>query len=294
MVFLSSDFLRDVFFIAYLSVAVLVVLVVTVILWRVNPEKKWVWALIPATILGFAYPPVSALYGKWQDDRKFVAKSAAQIAHFEMRCKGAGEKIHRVVKGVDGVFIMKPRIVPTETLQQSQWELWDPYGTDSGEAWYPQILLFGVPSYAGARGDVSVIGFRFIETFNKEDSRMAAKYSRHLRTGKIDPTDSLDQLLRKNVVAEPVDVLASRFGITWDDISTRSDRENWVAGGRVQVIELATGNVLAERVGYMREPGLGDRRRNRSAWQFATAFSCPEIVSAPMRDRDLLAKVFRD
>ena len=185
MVFLSSDFLRDVFFIAYLSVAVLVVLVVTVILWRVNPEKKWVWALIPATILGFAYPPVSALYGKWQDDRKFVAKSAAQIAHFEMRCKGAGEKIHQVVKGVDGIFIMKPRVDPTETQQQSQWDLWDPYGTSGYEASYPAAFLidekFEEYTRQGVQAPAPFRGFRFVETLSVVKGRepgASAQYRR--------------------------------------------------------------------------------------------------------------------
>ena len=37
------------------------------------------------------------------------ARLDAALAHFEMRCKGAGEKIHRTVENVEGVAWMKWR-----------------------------------------------------------------------------------------------------------------------------------------------------------------------------------------
>jgi hypothetical protein len=49
-----------------------------------------------------------------------------------------------------------------------------------------------------------------------------------------------------------------RYGVTYDDISTREERDYWIAGSSLKVIDLQTNEVMAERIGYMMDRGQGD------------------------------------
>lgn len=66
-----------------------------------------------------------------------------------------------------------------------------------------------------------------------------------------------------------------RYGVIWDDISTREEREHWIAGCSLKVIDLQTNQVIAERVGYMVDWAQGSRAGNRSPWLFAADTACP-------------------
>ena len=297
MPFISVEFWHSFISLVYFSFAAIVVLLVVFILWRAKPKSRLTWAWVPFTVLVFSYPPASSWYRNWQDAREFSAKSAAQIAHFEMRCKSAGEKIYQSVKGVEGIFIMKPRIKPTETLYQSQWELWDPYGTSGYEASYPAALLVD-ERFEGHRQQGIMIppikGLRFVEiSASTRDQTLSESY-RRVAIAENDKGERLSNERRTDwiLTSEPVHTLRSRYGITWDDISTREDREKWIAGGRLQIVEFATGAVIAERIGYMREPGLGSLIRNRSAWLFAERYACPAIRFDNIKDKIFIAKVF--
>jgi hypothetical protein len=67
----------------------------------------------------------------------------------------------------------------------------------------------------------------------------------------------------------------ARYGVTWDDISTPQDRQHWIAGGSLKVIDLQTNEVIAERVGYMMDRGLGNSHNGRSPWMAAPDRACP-------------------
>jgi hypothetical protein len=69
--------------------------------------------------------------------------------------------------------------------------------------------------------------------------------------------------------------------VTWADISTREDRARWVAGGVIQVIDLSTQEVIAERKGFMWDYGMGSRSGGRSPWAFAKDVACPEPRKTP-------------
>ena len=102
-----------------------------------------------------------------------------------------------------------------------------------------------------------------------------------------------DERRKKSVLEEfQVDDLQSKYGMTWSDISTKEDREKWIAGGLLQVIELVSGAVVAERRGYMREPGMGHKQYDRMTWSFAHRYSCPQHVSEFNKDTLFLSKVF--
>jgi hypothetical protein len=68
------------------------------------------------------------------------------------------------------------------------------------------------------------------------------------------------------------------YGVTWDDLSTREDRDRWIAGSSLKVIDLRTNEVIAERIGYMFDAGLGDQGGGRQPWTYARGNACPEFT----------------
>lgn len=71
--------------------------------------------------------------------------------------------------------------------------------------------------------------------------------------------------------------------MTWDDISTREEREYWIAGSSLKVIDLQTNQVIAERIGYMVDWAQGSRAGERSPWLFAADTACPSFFSNPSK-----------
>jgi hypothetical protein len=68
-----------------------------------------------------------------------------------------------------------------------------------------------------------------------------------------------------------------RFGVTYDDISTREEREYWIAGSSLRLIDLHTNEVIAERVGYMVDWAQGSQMGGRSPWLLAARQACPNF-----------------
>lgn len=66
-----------------------------------------------------------------------------------------------------------------------------------------------------------------------------------------------------------------RYGVTYDDISTREEREYWIAGSSLKVIDMQTNEIIAERIGYMVDWAQGSRAGQRSPWLFAADNACP-------------------
>jgi hypothetical protein len=87
----------------------------------------------------------------------------------------------------------------------------------------------------------------------------------------------------------------SQFGISWDDISTPEDRKYWVAGSRLQILNLADNSVIAERIGYFIEAGFGSTAGQRRPWQTSRGpnTTCPSIVNRDFSDRWFVLKVIR-
>jgi len=210
-------------------------------------------------------------------------------AMFQERCKTAGEKIHRTAENVEGVLLMKLR--PSDINYGNQFAMDDPYGSDLGGDGYIVSFLRG-SHQANTRGTPRPgapprIGYLFVEAVDPTDGK------RYRYTG------SVKAVRRKDVNAEnvrralaenpaydlnvyayvvdraPAPGAAPRYGITYDDISTREEREYWIAGSSLRVIDLKTGEVMAERIGYMMDRGQGATWGGRAPWLLAANHACP-------------------
>jgi len=204
----------------------------------------------------------------------------AAWAHFRKRCaERAGEKIYRTVENVQGIFLAKPRTEPRERDLKDQYWMGDPYGL----VMYPpaeisRYLSDLEPNGISTKTRTSRPGFSFVETPDPRGSSFIV----HRLDGS-----------RNRTVTEISDTRQSRYAVVRDDISTTEDRAHWVAGGRLAVTDLLTGEILGERIGYVLEPGFGSTSGARRPWLFAQDVACPPIKRSAAIDRLFVQKVLK-
>jgi hypothetical protein len=147
-------------------------------------------------------------------------------------------------------------------------------------------------------------GYRFVESTDPKDGK-TYRYSGVIGVTHVRTPAQIEEYKRNSRGADPgpnvygfklerqtIEAFTARYGITWDDISTREDRERWIAGGSLKVIDLRTNEVIAERVGFMIDRGQGSKAGFRSPWGLAVQNACPEFPQVgptdPRRNRDTL------
>jgi hypothetical protein len=257
--------------------------------------KKWWGKLLALVAVGFLISlPVRQGTREVQQQQvqvdEFKERQTKAIAMWQERCKTAGEKILRTVEGVEGIYLMKLR--PSEINFADQFKLDDPYGRDLGGDAYIKSLVRGsfqaevkdIPEGAPPR-----FGYLYVEAEDPNDDKRY-RYTGGMRVvGQKDATAPAIQINLKrdpnfdlNIYSFVLDrKLAAgkppRYGVTYDDISTHEEREYWIAGSSLRVVDLKTNEVIAERIGYMVDWAQGSRAGGRSPWLFAADNACPNF-----------------
>lgn len=237
--------------------------------------KTWIAAaLIGAFVIG----SVSAT--AVESDPKARLQTAEKM--FAERCKKAGEFIHRTAENVEGVFLMKIR--PKGMNYGDQHRMDDPYGSDHGGDAYIKSFLRG--NYAANRPTNPTEqtpprnAYPYVEAIDPADGK------RYRYTGSIKEVTKTSSPLvggdgstfkvkEFTLDRVPAPSAAPRYGVTYEDISTREERDYWIAGSSLKVIDLQTNEVMAERIGYMMDRGQGNRSGGRSPWLLAADVACP-------------------
>lgn len=234
---------------------------VTVAVWLGRTKvRKFAWA---AGLLLVLTAPISIrVFDVYQSRQQYVNASTL----FQERCKAAGERVSETVRNVEGVLLMKPR--PASMNLFNQFALDDPYGRDFGGDHYVRAYLMGRNADGSFTGRHTNDAYRFVEMRDTTSGQLLRYTAVPVDTPGALP---FDLELKREAVQQPL----ARYGVTWDDISTTEDRNNWIAGSRLEIIELATNRVIAERIGYMFDKGLGDKSNGRSPWSYAEYTACP-------------------
>jgi hypothetical protein len=214
-------------------------------------------------------------------------------ALFKERCKTAGEFIKRTVDNVEGIYLMKLR--PSKINYGDQFVLDDPYGRDLGGEGYFHAFLRGsdMRTTPTRPGDPLRLGYHYVEADDPKDGKRYWYTGARKAVGQMDKTaPNVQSLLKSNPNADikiyafvldkaPAPRTPPRYGVTYDDISTREDRELWIAGSSLKVIDLKTNEVIAERIGYMMDKGQGNNSGGRSPWLLAADNACPDFHRFP-------------
>jgi hypothetical protein len=262
--------MRDYWMTQYLLAAVgwgyLIVCLIAIGLALWLPKSRQGKAIAAAIVLGLAsIMPIQGYQGYQKDKQatdEYQARYAKAKALFDERCKTAGEKIYQTVEGVEGVLLMKVR--PKTVNFADQYAMDDPYGRDVGGDGY--IASF-VRATAGLNLDPIVTasyrsGYRWVEVADT-DTGTFNHYTGAIKV--ITPYNTNFQLDATRVLKSN-----ARFGVTYDDISTREDRDNWIAGGVIKVVDTKTNEVIAQRIGYIFDAALGNTSGFRGPWEAAS------------------------
>lgn len=247
------------------------------------------WGSIALVIGAYLVAAIGIVHA---DDKGQAARLAKAEAMFAERCKKSGEFIYRTVENVEGVFLMKLR--PKKINFGNQFLMDDPYGADVSSDGYLVNFLMGRNEKGSLVGKSAVTrGYRFVEAIDPTDGKRY-RYTGSMKVvGRKNPNTPNHQIELKrnpnfdlNNYAFVLDKVlapgeAPRYGVTYDDISTREERDYWIAGSSLKVFDLKTNEVIAERIGYMMDRGQGNNSGGRSPWLLAASYACPRFPVTP-------------
>ena len=242
----------------------------------------WVKAsCIGLVVAAFGYLPVSG-YLEYREKRAY---SKAAWERFNKYCAAnSGEKIFKQVSGAKSILIMRPRT--EDVIDHAADQNWrgDPYGAGFVNELEIRALLLHLKD-ASAPQD-ALRGFDSVET-----RIVASRAEQYVNHHLSNPSES------ESLIVEdpPATQRRSRYGFTWLDLSADEDRQYWIAVSLLRIIDLETGDVIAERRGYMIDPGFGSQRGGRRPWLSAISSSCPKLVrgQADFATRTFLLRVLK-
>lgn len=242
-----------------------------------TPRTRTIWVTVVVLVFGFL--PAKQMVEQYQKN----AFTKEAWAYFKNKCDTeAGEKIYKTFTGLKSVLVVKPLPPATEKDLYDQFWMGDPYSAPAHSQRGRLEAAILASQDAPSAFDQLGRGFDFVEssvTSDKAGEKKFVKYSY--------------PLAKRGNVQQPIDQPISRFGILWNDISNHEDRKYWVAGSRLQVIDLADNSIVAERIGYLIEPGFGSIEGQRRPWGISRGpnTTCPSIKNGTFEDRWFILKV---
>lgn len=234
-------------------------------------------------------------------EREVLAKRQRAMLMWKTRCEKSGVFIHKRIENVDGLYLVNVRVRSNfgETAED-QFALDDPYGHDSIGENYMKSFLRGAHPRAPDGGppypDAPRNGFPFVEAIDPRDGKL------YRFTGIVKSSPGV--ISRLELARTPILNRTARYGLQYQDISTRQERELWIAGSSLKLIDLDTDEVVAERIGYMVDWAQGSRAGNRLPWLWAADNACPDFLhglprrapastAQPGQSLDFVERVFK-
>jgi len=236
-------------------------------------RKKWRGQVRAVLLLllagGYMFLLVVPAYKFHEKKDKAQAEAATfreeAYAYFHKKCaEDSGRFIYKTVtEPQESVYMMKPRKKPTYQELRDQFWMGDPYGATTYVTDMPErVGLLDKKEKTAEGGELPLFSFVEIHDLDHPDQLW-----RYYPTDHRNPDNTCPRG-EKWFRCEAAESIQSRYGFTWDDLSTGEDRNYWVAKSRLQIIDLQTKEVIAERVGYVIEEGFGsvDVYRNGTPW----------------------------
>ena len=251
--------------------------VLALVIWKVKGRRAKSLSVLAVVVL-FGWLPAKQTY----EAQKRLSYSREAWAYFKKLCdEKSGEKIYKTYTGVKSVLVVKPLPPAKEEDHFDQFWYGDPY---SASATSGRTLLTATRLTLDSRRPAGIQrGLDFVEI--RSEVKGVVRYQRITRP------PSNDEKATMNEIATPV----SRFGISWEDISTPNDRNYWVAGSRLQIIDLIDNTLVAERIGYFIEAGFGSRANQRRPWLTSRGpnTTCPQLRGGDYTDQWFILSALR-
>ncbi len=233
----------------------------------------------------------------------FREKYAKAKSVFEERCKTAGVVINRTVKDVDGIELTKVR----QPIAWGGREYFDPMYPEAamaseyrGDSYVNQFLMtesidklnpdrrgsLNPPDFDAGERSLPRRGYRFVEIVDPQT---------HERfRGQLDTYPPGTNLWVKPPKLTPISKSATRYALDYEDLLNSEDRELWVAGTKLRVIDKQSGEVIAELTRYVWDAGFGTSTTGRWPWQHANAVGGSQACPDQLGTRDDISRKFVD
>lgn len=235
--------------------------------WRKIAHRRWRVAVVAGLAIVFSILPAL----DWWDTRERKAYARAARAHYEKLCaEKSGIKIYRKVSGVRSLVVLKPLPQSTDADNFNQHWYGDPYSGPASEMRQRATYASLVTRFAPGADREAAEGFDFVEVPVGGEIVGSLPFARVAMS-----------VSSRNLSITGVENTTSRFGVSWEDISSEFDRRYWVAGSRLTVIDTVDQSIVATRIGYFIEGGLGSRAGGRRPWltSHGSMTTCPESSS---------------
>ena len=189
-------------------------------------------------------------------DRKYKEAEAV----FNEQCKTAGEKIYRTVDNVEGIMLLKVVLGDYKSINSNYYH----------PMWADAALQAGI-----GEGFIS----HFLNPINKKG---------YTYVDVLQPDQS--NIIRYTAESRPFPQFRNprhpaRYAVTFEHDINPELRRHWVAGATIRVIDRQTDEVIAEKITYAFEKGLGGTGGARTPWAFAILCNKKEITSSePLSD----------
>lgn len=282
MTFDAKDIVWLVFWI-FLGAFAVAIFLVTLFSKSSRVRIGWVLAVLLffSTLLGWGYYKIffrpahlAASDAKNMQERKLRYEAAKSL--FEKRCESSGGRIYKTVDDVIGIFMLNLRADDrTEREADSKWPDAGLPNEFSGEGYIENFLLWeqrrGMRNTRGVLNDhiSDLSGFQYVDA--KDSSGELWRYTLGEKGEEGYP------FLKKT----SIDGEHARYAVAFENLGPAEDRERWVAGTQVKVIDTQTSETLAESTWYSFEPGQGSTAGFRQPWRFA--ISCPLLTGGEER-----------
>ena len=239
------------------------------------------WKAVTALLLSIALTACAVgPSASESSDRLATAK-----AMFAQRCRAAGERIYRTADNVEGIYLLKIR--PEKINYNEQFVLDDPYGRDLSGISYIKSFLRG--SYqaettgVAKAGSPPRLGYMYVVAADEKGGlyKYIGRLQEHEVTSSVLVGGTGKKFKTTEFVVEKIifSGAAPRYGVSYDDISTKEERDYWIAGSSLKIIDLETKEIVAERIGYMIDLAQGNTVGGRSPWLFAADHACPKFAA---------------
>lgn len=260
----GQDILRTIGFI-YIGICIVAL---ALALWLPKDKtSKLAAALLVIVITSIL--PIQAFWEYRQEKQaagEFKLRYDKAKALFEEKCKTAGEKIYKTVENVEGIQLLNLR-----------------QGNIAENRANPNWPEAGHPSEATGLGYIAT----FLEWehndgkrprgFLNENSKKATARGYQFVDVKQEDGSFLRYRLKQpenlELLSEPVRGQPARYALGSVNHVDPTERARWVAGVTITVTDTQTGEVVAQRISYAFEPGLGNTDGSRQPW--SRAVTCP-------------------
>jgi len=216
-----------------------------------------------------AWPLPDARPINWPNPPKSVYRQGMSAPeYFKALCDSeAGQFIYRTVDDVEGVYQVRPRFKATDYQLQDPNVLEDPYHYNLAEPKSRGISFLGPGNYSYWESSLYEPKDRWSRSAEDGSESLQDKpsykdrfilYERH--NGK--ESGSTSKRYEKT--------LTSRFGYVWRGITRPNDRENYIAGGELAIVDLQSSEILAIWRGFARSR----MNKRHQAWWLGSQ-TCP-------------------